>query len=137
MSEKQMFSGFSKEDEERYHQEARELWGAEEVDASYKRWNSYSKEKQEAIKAEGGEIYQYLASVIDQAPTSPEAQQGIVRWHQNMRYFYEPSIERLRGLGQMYVEHPEFHRNIGAFHPDLPVFMRDAINHYCENLENQ
>jgi DNA-binding transcriptional MerR regulator len=131
---KKLFTGFTKEEEQRYAEEARQLWGSEEVDASYKRWNSYSTEKQAAIKAEGGAIYQALAEVIDKGPDSPEAQGGIARWHQHMRYFYEPSVERLLGLGQMYVDDPRFTANIGQFHPDLPVFMRDAIQIYCERL---
>lgn len=134
MSKKKLFSGFSKEEEQRYAEEARQLWGSETVDASYKRWNSYSAEKQAAIKAEGGAIYQSLADVIDKGPDSAEAQSGIARWHQHMRHFYEPSLDTLVGLGQMYVDDPRFNDTIGEFHADLPVFMRDAIKIYVEQI---
>jgi DNA-binding transcriptional MerR regulator len=138
MSKSKLFEGFSEEEEKRYAQEAREKWGAEEVDASYKRWNRYTPHKQAAIKAEGGAIYQDLAALTDQDPASPEVQQVIGRWHQHMRHFYEPSVERLRGLGQLYVEHPDFARNFREFHPDLPEFMRSAIEHYCDHFsENE
>jgi DNA-binding transcriptional MerR regulator len=134
MSKPTLFQGFSEEEEKRYAQEARETWGAKEVDASYKRWNRYTPEKQAAIKAEGGVIYQDLAALTDQDPASPAVQQVIGRWHQHMRYFYEPSVERLRGLGQLYVEHPDFARNFRELHPNLPEFMRSAIEHYCDNI---
>lgn len=133
MSKPKLFEGFSEEEEKRYTQEAREKWGAEEVDASYKRWNRYTPEKQAAIKAEGGAIYQELATMTDQDPASPAVQQVIGRWHQHMRHFYEPSVERLRGLGQLYVEHPDFARNFRQIHPNLPEFMQSAIEHYCDN----
>jgi hypothetical protein len=51
-----------------------------------------------------------------------------------MRYFYEPSVERLRGLGQLYVESPDFARNFREVHPDLPEYMREAIIVYCDQL---
>jgi DNA-binding transcriptional MerR regulator len=136
MSKRQLFNGFSKEDEERYAQEAREQYGAEEVDASYARWNSYDEQKKEQIMAEGQAIYTGAVAAMEHGPASPQAQQVMARWHQHMRYFYEPSVERLRGLGQLYVEHPEFAANFRALHPELSEFLREAITHYCDSLES-
>jgi DNA-binding transcriptional MerR regulator len=135
MSKKKLFAGFSAEEEERYHQEAREQYGADEVDASYKLWNSYTPQQKEQIMAEGQAIYTDVIALMDQGADSPEVQQVIARWHQHLRCFYEPTIERLRGLGQLYVDHPDFARNFRDMHPDLPEFMRAAITHYCDQLE--
>lgn len=136
MSQKQLFSGFSDEEEKRYHAQAREQYGAAEVDASYKLWNSYAKEKQDAIKAECGAIYTDLAALLagDHAAESDPVQAVIARWHQHMRYFYEPSIERLRGLGQLYVASPDFADKFRQLHPDLPEFLQAAITHYGAGL---
>ena len=136
MSKKQLFSGFSDEDEKRYHQQAREQYDPQEVDASYKRWNTYTKEKQDAIKAEGGAIYDDLAALLaeEHAAESDTVQAVIARWHQHMRHFYEPSIMRLRGLGQLYVDSPDFADKFRHLHPDLPEFMQKAINYYCDGL---
>jgi DNA-binding transcriptional MerR regulator len=135
MSKKKLFAGFSAEEEERYHQEAREQYGADEVDASYQRWNRYTPQQKEQIMAEGQAIYTDVIALMDQGADSPEVQQVIARWHQHLRYFYEPTVERLRGLGQLYVDHPDFARNFREMHPDLPEFMRAAITHYCDQLE--
>lgn len=135
MSKDKLFSGFSEEEEKRYAQEARERWGAQEVDASYKRWNNYTPQKQEQIKLEGQAIYQDLVKMMDCGPASEEVQAVLARWHQHMRYFYEPSVDRLRGLGQLYVDHPDFARNFRELHPELPEFMREAITVYCDALE--
>jgi DNA-binding transcriptional MerR regulator len=136
MSKKQLFRGFTPQEEKRYEEEARQRWGDEEVGASYQRWNSYSQQKKEAIKSEGGAIYLDLVSAIEaeNSPTSPEVQAMIARWHQHLRYFYEPSVPRLQALGQMYVDSPDFADRFRELHPDLPEYMRDAINHYCESL---
>jgi DNA-binding transcriptional MerR regulator len=135
MSEKQFFAAFTEREEKRYQQEARQKWGEEEVSTSYKRWNGYTPQQKEKIKAESQAIYHNLVSVMGQGPASPEVQQVIGRWHQHLRYFYEPSAERLRGLAQLYNEHPDFARTFSELHPDLPAFMREAIEYYCHNLD--
>jgi hypothetical protein len=74
---------------------------------------------------------------MDQGPASPAVQACIARWHNHLRYFYEPSIERLRGLGQLYNDDPEFLATFTRIHPELPVFMRTAINVYCDRMEGK
>jgi hypothetical protein len=68
---------------------------------------------------------------------SPEVQKVIARWHQHLRYFYEPSLERLAGLAQLYTEHPDFLANFKKIHPDLPGFLHDAIIYYVEGLKKK
>jgi DNA-binding transcriptional MerR regulator len=135
MSKEQLFAGFSEEEEKRYAEEARQLYGAREVDESYKRWNRYTAEEKDRIKAEGGAIYTDLAALTAIGPDSPEVQAVIARWHQHLRHFYEPGVARLRGLGRLYVDSPDFANRFRALHPDLPEFMREAITIYCDALE--
>ena len=137
MEDKKLFAGFSEKEEKSYAAQAREQYGAEEVDASYRLWKSYSPEKQVEIKAEGAAIYGELAARVDRDPGSDEIQALIARWHQHMRSFYEPSTERLRGLGALYSEDPDFRRNFAELHPDLPELIRGAIEIYCDRRENE
>ncbi|MCB9453149.1 MAG: MerR family transcriptional regulator [Anaerolineaceae bacterium] len=134
MSNKQVFSGFTEEQEKHYTEEAARLYDEGEVRKSAKLWNSYSAEKKEQIKAEGSVIYTGIAAAMDEGTTSPTVQALLARWHQHLRYFYEPSIERLRGLGQLYNQSPEFSANFQKIHPDLPAFLEEAIAHYCDSL---
>ena len=135
MSKNELFRDFTPEEEEKYRQEARATWPTAEVDASYQRWNGYTADQQAAIKAESEAIYADFAQAIPSAPDSDETQDVVGRWHQHMRYFYEPSPARLRGLGQLYVDHPDFAETFRALHPELPEFMRAAINIYCDRLD--
>ncbi len=57
----------------------------------------------------------YLRGEIE----SPAVQAIIARWRQHMRYFYEPGVEVLRGLGQMYVDSPEFADKFCQLHPRI------------------
>lgn len=134
MSKKQLFTGFSEEQEKKYQEEAMQMYDPETVKASYKRWNSYTAQQKEQIKQEGGQIYQDLADAMDSGPDSETVQAILARWHQHMRYFYEPTPEVLYGLGQLYNTHPDFMATFQQIHPDLPAFLQQAITVYCEKL---
>ena len=135
MSKKQIFDGFSEEQEKQWTQQATETYGEDNVKPSVQRWNSYSAEKKAQIKEEGGAIYSDMVGVMDQGPDSPAVQASVARWHQHLRYFYEPSPARLRGLGQLYNTSPDFMATFEQFHPDLPAFLEQAITVYCDNLD--
>jgi len=136
MSKKKLFAGFTPEEEKHYEKEARQMWGDKAVDDSYKRLNGYSVQQKEQIGTEGQAIYTDLVAAIGQDSASPVVQAIVARWHQHLRYFWEPNVEALRGLGDLYNDHPDFARNLGELHPNLPEFMREAINHYCDGLES-
>lgn len=134
MSEKQLFEGFSEEKQKQYEQEIRQRYGERAFDGVTD-WNSYSPEQKKKIQAEGQAVYRDLVAQMDKGPASPEVQQIIARWHQHLRYFYEPSVERLLGLADLYNDHPDFIANFQKIHPDLPEFLRQAIRVYCKNLK--
>ena len=134
MSNHEIFSGFSEEQQEEYAQQARELWDPELVDQSMKLWKSYSPKKKQQVLDEGKAIYVDILDYMEKgkAPESLEVQACLVRWHQHMRYFYEPSMAILRGLGQGYAQSPEFRATFEKMHPDLPDFLNEAIQVYTE-----
>lgn len=132
MSDKELFQGFDEEQQAAYAEEARRRWGSKDVDTSMKKWGSYSAAQKSQVFAEGEAIHLDLVARMSEGPTSPAVQQIVDRWYQHLRYFYEPSIERLRGLGQLYVEDPDFRAFYVKLNPKLPEFFRDAINHYCD-----
>ncbi len=136
MSKKNIFKGFSEEKQKQYEQQAIEEWG-ETAEETIAYWNSYSDERKEAVMAEGNAIYAELAENIDKVPDSPEVQTLLVRWHEHLRHFYEPSIEMIEGLGNMYFEHPDFNATFTAIDPALPAFLQRAIATYADTLETQ
>lgn len=134
MSKKQMFSAFSDEQQKEYEQQAKQLWDADKVTQSVNLWNSYSQAQKQQIADEGNAIYTDLVDAMATGPASPEVQAILRRWHQHLRYFYEPTPEILRGLGHGYNQHPDFHANFARLHPDLPAFLEQAITYYCDHL---
>ena len=137
MSKKQIFGALSEEKQKQYEQEIAanpDKYDPEVVKESVKRWGSYSAQQKEKIGEEGNAIYHDLLGVMSSGPGSPEVQAIMKRWHQHLRYFYEPTPEILRGLGHMYNEHPDFIANFQKLHPDLPAFLEQAVTIYCDSL---
>lgn len=135
MPTEELFSGFSEEQQKEYEAEIEQRYGDKYLKESQRRWGSYSEEKKRQIMAEGEAIYRDLAVAIPLGPTSPQAQATVARWHQHLRYFYEPTVEILRGLGNGYADDPAFANRFAKLHPDLPEFLREAIAHYCSVLK--
>ncbi|MGD0706837.1 MAG: MerR family transcriptional regulator [Anaerolineaceae bacterium] len=132
MKQKEFFAGFSEEKQKRYEQEIRQRYGEKAFEGVID-WNSYTPEQKAQIKAESEVIYHDLVAVMDQGYDGPVVQAIIARWHQHLRYFYEPSDERLSGLGRLYTEHPDFVAAFRAMHPDLPEFFNQAIQYYVKH----
>ncbi len=85
--------------------------------------------------AEGSAVYLEMIPLIGSDPASPEVQVLVARWHQNLRHFYEPTPEILRGLGQHYNQDARFTATFDKFDPGLAPFFEQAINVYVDALE--
>jgi DNA-binding transcriptional MerR regulator len=137
MSGKSLFKGFSEEQQQDYERQARLQYGADTVNASIRRWNGYTQAQREAIMEESGQIYVDLATVMiaGKSPLDESVQAMLNRWQDNLRHFYEPTLDIMRGLGYTYGTDPEFMATFQQFHPDLPAFLQAAIAQYVDDLE--
>lgn len=137
MAKKPLFEPHSAEKQKEYERELRLEYGADTVNESIRRWNSYSEAEKQAIGLEGQAVYLDIVAAIEAHidPKSSEVQAILDRWERHLHYFYEPSLEILRGLGDMYNTHPDFIANFQKIHVDLPVYLQKAIGHYVDELE--
>lgn len=137
MSKRQLFQAFSDEKQKEYEREVRLQYDPAIVNDSVKRWKNYTTAQKEAIGNEGNQVYSDMVDAIEASkePTSEEVQAILTRWHQHLRYFYEPTLDILRGLGDLYTTHPDFIANFAKIHPDLGEFMKTGINQYVDDLE--
>jgi DNA-binding transcriptional MerR regulator len=136
MSPKKVFEGFSPEEEKKYEQEAITRWG-DTARQSIKLWKSYGEQKKKDILQEGGRVYTDIVANMFHGSASPQVQALLAKWHQHLRYFYEPTMDILQGLGEMYDDDSAFHTNFAAMNPDLPGFLKQAIRIYVTRLRNQ
>lgn len=135
MKPDEIFEPFSEEKQKEYEEEIRQRYGSKELKVSQQRWGSYSKEKRQQIMEESGQNYLDIVANMDKGFDSPEVQEIVGRWHQHLHYFYDPTIEILRGLPDLYVDDPRFRQNFDKIHPALAEFMRKAVTFYCDQLE--
>lgn len=112
-------------------------YGNNEVKDAKKNWESYSNDKKKSIMQESEDIFLELAKLKDKDVDSIEVQEIMIRWHNFIKNFYNPSIEVLRGLGNMYYNDPRFNKKFREIDPDLPDFLNDSIKNYVDTLEDK
>jgi DNA-binding transcriptional MerR regulator len=133
MNAKGLFEGFSEEEQEKYAQEAEQMYDPETVRASNRKWKAYSPSQKEHILAEGKTIYTDLAAGMPKGAESAEVQVVIAHWHQHMQNFWSPDDEQLLGLADLYNDDPRFKANYDKVDPKLAEFMREAVKVYVKN----
>ena len=133
MSEKGFFEGFSEEEQEKYALEAEQLYDAETVRASNRKWKAYSASKKEQIMSEGKAIYQDMIAAMPKGANSPEVQAIVERWRAHMDYFWTPNLDQLLALANGYNDDPRFKANFDKMNPRLAEFMREAVKIYVNN----
>jgi hypothetical protein len=134
---KKTSKGHSVKQQAQYEREARLQYGPTVVNESVQRWNSYSKAQQDAIQAEGGAVYTDLAQAMraGEPVDSPVVSAILTRWYNHIRYFYEPTLEIARGLGELYNTDPAFMAFFHQFDQDLPAYLQATITHYVDEQE--
>ena len=132
LTDAELYDGFSQEEIDRHQREARELFDPALVDASEKRARKMSKEAWTALTAEGEVVNPALAGMIDRDPADAVVQAMIARHHATIEPFYHATAETYRGLGSLYVEHPEFRAYYEKYAVGLPEFMQRAMAIYAD-----
>lgn len=134
MQDQELYGSFSKEEMEKYAQEAKERWGnTEAYKESQKRVKRMGTEGLKKIGDEMVSITRAIAESMDKGPGSPEVQELVKRHYGCLGNFYDCGTEMYRGLGKMYVEDKRFAAYYEKFGPGLAEFMRQAIEYYCDH----
>jgi DNA-binding transcriptional MerR regulator len=129
------FDGF---DEIQYEEETRELWGhTPQYQESRRKWSSYSKEKKENIKQEGGRItIRMVTEDPDAKPDDPDVQQAVADYYDYLNeYFYSCEVGFLRNLADMWVQDPSFAVNYERIREGGAAFVREAVHIYCDRYQ--
>jgi MerR family transcriptional regulator, thiopeptide resistance regulator len=134
MKEKEYYTGFSREQQEKYKQEIRQKYGSKALDESDARTKNWSKADFESTNKESEDIFSAIKENMPRGFDSPAVQAQIKQLHNWLNRFYECDLDMLRGIGQMYNEHPDFARMFKSkYHEKMPEFLLKAIEYYCEH----
>ncbi len=136
MEDKDLYVSFSKEEQEKYAQEAKEHWGHTDAwKQSQERYGKLSDEEKAKIGKAGQDLVQEIASHMSDGPASDVVQKLIGQHYEGLRVFYDPNVQMYRGLAEMYVGDPRFAAFYEKFAPGLAQFMRDAMVEFCNRVE--
>jgi DNA-binding transcriptional MerR regulator len=133
MSQKQLFEGFSDEQQAEYEKEAVQIYDPAVVKAANKKWKNYTAAEKQRIGAEGNAVYEGMLQAMQKGASSPEAQACVERWRHHIEYFWIPNDDQLLGLVDGYNNDPRFKENFDKIDPNLAGFMREAVNVYVKN----
>jgi len=134
MTDEELYEGFSQEQIERYKREAREMYDPAQVEESERRVRKMSKEQWQTVKAEGDAVTRGMADLMGTDPADARVRALMARHHAWLETFYTCSAEMFRGLGQLYVSHPEFRATYDRYRPDLADFMAEAMTYYADEV---
>ncbi len=132
MNDKDFFRGFTPEEEEKYSQEAMQMYDRAIVKGSVKKWKSYTAADKQKIGEEGKKVYTDMAAAMPKGAASAEAQSAVARWRKHIEYFWTPTDDQLLGLVDLYNDDPRFRGNFDKLNPRLAEFMREAVRIYVE-----
>jgi len=133
MRPEQWFDGFDAAKQEEYDAEARQRWGDQAVDDSWRTVRGMSKEQVESLNTLARDTNAALADLMAASvPVDDErvldAVAGHYRW---VSAFWTPDAEAYTGLGRMYVDDPRFAAHYDGVADGLAVYLRDAIEVYA------
>jgi DNA-binding transcriptional MerR regulator len=132
MNDEELFTAFTPEQAHRYRREARQRWGQRTVEQSEEKLRQLPKEEWKKIQIEGERIAEDLVGYLDRQPDDPKVQAIIARHHAWIEHFYPAPAEVYRGLGQMYVDHPEFKAFYDKYADGLASFLKAGMDIYAE-----
>ena len=129
MTIEEKFTGFSYQDNQKYHQKAVEKYGQEVMDQALELQNG----REDEVASAFNQVFQALAQNLKAGLpiTASENQEEAAKLLQAIRtYGFDCSMEVFGYIGQGYVYNPEFKENIDKFGPGTAPYTSDVIAHY-------
>ncbi|NUT98216.1 MAG: MerR family transcriptional regulator [Saccharothrix sp.] len=137
MKMEELFDGFDADRQARYEAELVERYGEgvqEHIDESKRRAQSWTKADADSFMAEWQAIAGAFGELFDAgaAPDAPEVQEVTDRHHRWICLSWTPNRESYTGLGQLYVDAPDFKVQFDAHAEGFAEWVRDAIAAYAQ-----
>lgn len=136
MRDAELFEGFdaAKQFEHERYLVEKGVLTQELIEASWKKVAHWKKSDWEHFKQSGEVLNQKLAQSLAQGMKSDsyEVQQLVDEHYHWVKLFWTPTFDTYTKLGQVYLEHPDFHEFYNRYHPDLAEFLVAAMWFYAK-----
>jgi DNA-binding transcriptional MerR regulator len=128
------FEGFDAAKQDELQEEARQRWGAEQVDAANAHVKDKSKEWWQSQGKQWAEQLGALIALIDAShePGDAEVLDVLDAHYRWLSGYWTPNRESYTGLGDLYADDPRFRANFDKTDPRLAEFMRKAMAAYAQ-----
>lgn len=133
LKDKDLYKGFDQEKIDRWNKDVDEKYDPEKVAESRRNLGKMSKDQFTEVQKQGDQVNVAIADLMDQDASSPEVQALIQEHHAWIENFYTCPAAMYKGLGQLYVENPEFTAFYEKIKPGLAAFMCKAMTHYADH----
>lgn len=138
LQDEELYDAFKDDDVKQYQDEVKQRWGnTDAYKQSMARVGKMTKAQMDKLKEDGKKFTQKLADAMDKDIQSKEVQDLIAEHYKGIQFFYDCSLEMYRNLGKMYVDDVRFTAYYDKFRPGLAMFVRDAIEYFCEVSRNK
>jgi DNA-binding transcriptional MerR regulator len=136
MGPEELFDGFDADKQDEYEAELVDRFGPavqEKIDESWRRVGAMTKSDAVRIQGDLAARDADYAALLDAAvaPDDPRTQQVTAGHYAWVCQFWTPSPEAFAGLGDLYVDNPDFHARYDAVRPGLAEYVRDAMTAYA------
>jgi len=133
LKDEELYDPFRDKDQKKYQAEAKLRWGnTDAYKESMAKVKKMTKAEMEKMKEDGRIFTRKLADSMDKGIGDKEVQALIAEHYKGIQFFYDCPLEMYRNLGRMYVNDRRFTAYYDKFRPGLAVFMRDAIDVFCD-----
>ena len=141
MSDKDLYQGFSQEKQAQWEAEIAERYGAHgraKIAESKANFAKMTKTDIEAGKAEMNAINQGLADAMDAGEPADggRAQALVARHYAWVCRMWKPNRAAYVGLGQMYLDSPDFRAVYEAVRPGLTEYLAEGMRVFADSLKD-
>lgn len=136
MNPEDLFHGFDADRQKGYEADLVARFGTgvqEKIDESWRRVGAMSLADAERVQADLAARDQEYAALLDAgvAPDDPRTQAVTAEHYRWVCQFWTPDADAFAGLGDLYVDHPDFAARYDAVRPGLAAYVRDAMTTYA------
>lgn len=136
MRAEELFEGFDAEKQEQYEADLVDRYGEgvkEQIDESWRRVGRMTKEDAARVQADLAQRDEEYAALLDEGvdPADPWVQEVTAKHYAWVAQFWTPDADSFAGLGDLYVDHPDFRARYDAIRPGMAEYVRDAMAVYA------
>ncbi len=137
MAAKDIYAGFTKEEQEAYEKQLIEYGGdqmKEVIAQSKTTTDKWTKQDWADMQKEAHALHEKVSKLMEEgkSPSSPEVQKLIAVHYLWINKFWKPTQETYKGLAQLYLDMPQFKKWFDKFRSDLLPFFAEAMKVYAD-----